>query len=71
VHCQCLILAAVLSDHPTAVVVGTVVGIAVAVLQRISRRVRRLVVGVAVLALTGGAGAGGVTAVLHAVVTWR
>ena len=57
-------LVSVVSDHPTAVLIGVGAGLAAAAVLRIIRRVRRLLVSAAVLAVTGGAGAGGVTAIV-------
>lgn len=52
-------LVGIVSDHPTAVLAGVAVGLFVAAVLRIIRRVRRLLVSAAVLAVAGGAGAGG------------
>lgn len=64
-------LVGVVSDHPTAVLIGVGAGLAVATVLRIIRRVRRLLVSAAVLAMAGGAGAGGVTAIVHTLAGWR
>mgnify|MGYP000686909388 CR=1 FL=1 len=64
-------LVGIVSDHPTAALAGGAAGLFVAAVLRIIRRVRRLLVSAAVLALAGGAGAGGTSELVHAVAGWR
>lgn len=64
-------LVGVVSDHPTAVLAGVAAGLSAAAVLRVIRRVRRVLVSAAVLALAGGAGAGGTSEFLHTVVGWR
>lgn len=64
-------LLGVVSDHPAVGLAGVAAGLSAAVVLRVIRRVRRLLVGAAVLALAGCAGAGGVSELVHAVAGWR
>jgi len=64
-------LVGIVSAHPAAVLAGVAAGLVAAAVLRIIRRVRRLLVSAAVLALAGGAGAGGTSEFLHAVAGWR
>lgn len=60
-------LVGVLSDHPTAVVAGVAAGLAAATVLRIIRRVRRLMVSAAMLAVAGGASGHWVSELVHTV----
>lgn len=64
-------LVGMVSDHPTAVLAGVAAGLSAAAVLRVIRRVQRLLVSAAVLALAGGAGAGGASELVHTVVGWR
>lgn len=59
------------SDHPTIGLAGVAAGLSAAAVLRVIRRIRRLLVSAAVLALAGGAGAGGVSELVHTVAGWR
>lgn len=58
------------TDHPTVLLVGVGAGLAIASARRVIRRMQRRLMRTAVLALTGGAGAGGTAALVHALSGW-
>lgn len=64
-------LVGIVSAHPAAVLAGVAAGLVAAAVLRAIRRVQRLLVSAAVLALAGGAGAGGTSEFLHTVAGWR
>lgn len=64
-------LLGVVSGQPTIGLAGVAAGLSAAAVLRVIRRVRRLLVSAAVLALAGGAGAGGVSELVHTVAGWR
>lgn len=63
-------LITVASAHPSALMAGIGAGMAIAAGMRIIRRMERMLVRAAVLALTGSAGAGGTAALVHALGGW-
>lgn len=63
-------LITVASAHPSALMAGIGAGMAIAAGMRIIRRMERMLVRAAVLALTGSVGAGGTAALVHALGGW-